>query len=73
MFVSDASKIQIRHEISIIFKNKIKAQRPDKVRQLLNQNIEKHLCTDTTSQEKSVFNNQHNSAKIFEHGKVSQI
>lgn len=71
MFVSDASKIQIRHDISIILK-KIKAQRPDKVSQLLNQNIEQHLCIDT-SQKKSDFNNQHNSAKIFEHGKVSQI
>lgn len=50
-----------------------KTQKPDKVSQLLNQNIEQPLYIDITSQGKLGFRNQHNSAKAFEHGKVSQI
>lgn len=73
MLVSDASKIQIEDEMSIIFKKQSKTQKPDKVSELLTQNIEQRLYIDIRIPEKPGFRNEHNSAKIFEHGNVSQI
>lgn len=73
MLVSDASKIQIEDEMSIIFKKQSKTQKPDKVSELLTQNIEQRPYIDIRIPEKPGFRNEHNSAKIFEHGNVSQI
>lgn len=73
MLVIDASKIQTEDEMSIIFKKQNKIEKPDKVSELVNQNIGQHLYVAITNPEKPGFRNQHNSTKVFEHGNESMI